>query len=329
MRICLTACVATIALLIPQLSPASEALSQDEALKWLQKMGQSLHHLNYDGVFVYQHGDRLSAMRLIHGHDELGEQERLVSLTGTSREVIRNNDQVTCILPDTRSVIVERKGQSKPGFPYLLPKQIKQISDVYHFELGHVGRIAGRSAQQVRILPLDKYRYSYHLWLDKDTGMLLKAEVINGRNIVEQFMFTNLKFMKSISDKLFNPDVDHKAVLSYHHEQGQENQSVKLSKRQWKVKNLPAGFNLTHQQYRFQADNNDPVQHLVYSDGLSTVSLFIEKLRPGQAIMQGASPMGAVHTFSRMIGHTQVTAVGEVPANTVKQIAESVQFIGK
>jgi len=128
MRIRLTAFVAIIALLIPQIAPAAEELSQDAALKWLQKMGQALHELNYDGVFVYQHGDQLTAMRLIHGHDDLGEQERLVSLTGTSREVIRNNDQVTCILPDTRSVIVERKGQSKPGFPYLLPKQIKQIN---------------------------------------------------------------------------------------------------------------------------------------------------------------------------------------------------------
>jgi sigma-E factor negative regulatory protein RseB len=292
-------------------------------------MGKALHDLNYDGVFVYQHGDQLTAMRLIHGHDELGEQERLVSLTGTSREVIRNNDQVTCILPDTRSVIVERKGQSKPGFPYLLPKQIKQISDVYTFELGHVGRIAGRNAQQVRISPKDDYRYSYHLWLDQENGMLLKAEVINGRDIVEQFMFTHLKFMKTVSDKLFNPDVDHKDFLSYHHEQRQENEPVDASQQDWKVENLPAGFTLTHHQYRFQADDNAPVQHLVYSDGLSTVSVFIEKLGPGQAAMQGASPMGAVHAYSRMIDHTQVTAVGEVPANTVKLIADSVRYVGK
>jgi len=329
MRIRLTAFAAIIALSIPQISLAAQELSQDAALKWLQRMGQSLHDLNYDGIFVYQHGDQLSAMRLIHGHDELGEQERLVSLTGTSREVIRNNDQVTCILPDTRSVLVERKGQSKPGFPYLLPKQIKQISDVYSFELGHSGRIAGRVAQQVRILPKDAYRYSYHLWLDQDTGMLLKAELLNGRDIVEQFMFTHLNFMKSIPDKLFNPDVDHQDFLSYHHEQRQENEPVAVSKQDWGVDKLPAGFTLIHHQYRFQADDNAPVQHLVYSDGLSTVSIFIEKLGPGQATMQGASPMGAVHTYSRMIGDTQVTAVGEVPANTVKMIAESVHHLGK
>lgn len=323
------AIVALLALLIPQLSLALEELSQEAALKWLQKMGQALHDLNYDGVFVYQHGDQLTAMRLIHGHDELGEQERLVSLTGTSREVIRNNDQVTCILPDTRSVIVERKGQSKPGFPYLLPKQIQQISDVYTFELGHRGRVAGRDAQQVRILPKDQYRYSYHLWLDQDTGMLLKAELLNGKDVVEQFMFTHLTFMKAVSDSLFNPDIDHKDFLSYHHEQRKENAPVTVTDQNWQVDNLPTGFELTHHQYQFQADHSDPVQHLVYSDGLSTVSIFIEKLGPDQAAMQGPSPMGAVHAYSKMIDHTQITAVGEVPATTVKLIAESVHYTGQ
>ncbi|MBD3670566.1 MAG: MucB/RseB C-terminal domain-containing protein [Gammaproteobacteria bacterium] len=323
------ALIPLLSLFIAHAAFAIEPLSEEAAMKWLQRMSHALHELNYDGDFVYAHGDQLTAMRIIHANNELGEQERLVSLTGSAREVIRDNDQVTCILPDTRSVIVERKGQSKPGFPYILPKGIKPITDVYHFELGEQGRITGRDAQQVRILPRDEYRYSYHLWLDRETGMLLKAELINGEATVEQFMFTRLEFMKTIPDGLFAPDVDRKDFLSFHHERRKEKEAVATAEQDWRVLDIPAGFELMRHQYQYQTDRMEPVHHLVYSDGLSTVSIFIERLGAEQEPIVGPSPMGAVNAYSTLRENTQITAVGEVPEATVKRMAESVEFRGR
>lgn len=325
--------ISVLVLFFSTASMALEELSQDTAIKWLQKMGQALHNLNYDGVFVYQHGEQLSSMRLIHGRDDKGEHERLVSLTGTAREVIRSNNQVICILPDTRSVIVERKNQSRPGFPHLLPKQLQEIGDSYRFELGHRARVSGLTAQQIRILANDQYRYSYHLWLDVNTGMLLKAELRNKQHMIEQFMFTSLKFLPAFPQGLLASDVNKNDFLSYRHQRRDKAEPVKIRKNDWKIDFLPSGFKLQHHQYQFQtgAQNVDlksaePVQHLVYSDGLTTVSVFIEKLQAAQSPMTGASPLGAINTYASMVGHTQITVVGEVPEKTVRQIAESVRY---
>lgn len=316
---------------------AQEELSQDTALKWLQRMSEALHSLNYDGIFVYQHGEQLSTMRLIHGRNDQGEHERLVSLSGAAREVIRSNNQVTCILPDSRSVIVERTGQSRPGFPHLLPTQVQQISDSYRFEIGQRARVSGLQAQQIRILPRDHYRYSYHLWIDVDSGMLLKAELRNKQHTIEQFMFTTLRFMSDLPEGVLTPDINKSDFLSYHYQRRDNAEPVKVKQNNWQIGFLPSGFKLKQHQYQFQTrpqniglssvSSNEPVHHLVYSDGLSTVSVFIEKLKASQSPMRGASPLGAVNAYASMINQTQITVVGEVPKQTVRQIAESVRYL--
>ncbi|MDH5184649.1 MAG: MucB/RseB C-terminal domain-containing protein [Gammaproteobacteria bacterium] len=328
--------VSLLALFFSTAPVALEELSQEAALKWLQKMGEALHQLNYDGVFVYQHGEQLSTMRLVHGRNEQGEHERLVSLSGAAREVIRSNDKVTCILPDSRSVIVERKDQSRPGFPHLLPTQVQQISDSYRFELGRRARVSGLQAQQILILPRDHYRYSYHLWIHIDSGMLLKAELRNKQHTIEQFMFTTLQFMPNFPQELLAPDVNKSEFLSYHYQRRDNVEPVNVEKNNWQVDFLPAGFILKHHQYQFQSrpqnvgmtstSSSEPVHHLVYSDGLSTVSVFIEKLQAAQSPMNGASPLGAVNAYASMIGQTQITVVGEVPEETVREIAKSVRY---
>ena len=317
-------------------SVALEELSQDAATKWLQRMGEALHNLNYDGVFVYHNGEQLSSMRLIHGYDASGEHERLVSLTGAPREVIRSNEKVICILPDSRSVIVERTDQSRPGFPHLLPNQIQQISDNYRFEIGQQGRVSGLQAQQIHILPRDDYRYSYHLWLDVDSGMLLKAELRDQHELIEQFMFTSLKFSDEFPAANLQSAISKNDFSSYHYQHREQVESVSVATDHWRIDTLPVGFKLQYRQFQIQsqpqriglAQNSqpEPIEHRVYSDGLSTVSIFIERLQAGQASMNGDTPLGAINTYSTMVGQTQITVVGEVPRQTVRQIAESVRY---
>jgi len=68
------------------------------------------------------------------------------------------------------------------------------------------------------------------------------------------------------------------------------------------------------------------VEHLVYSDGLAAVSVFIEKTdRPAGVGSKGPSRMGAIHAYSKVMDGEQVTVVGEVPESTVAMIGESVK----
>lgn len=314
---------------------ALEELSQAAALSWLQKMSGALHTLNYEGVFVYQHGEQLTSMRLVHGLNKQGEHERLESLSGSSREVIRSNNKVICILPDSNSVIV-KQSQSRTGFPYLLPKQLQQISDSYRFELGQRARVSGFISQQIRILPKDQHRYSYNLWVDTDSGMLLKAEVRDSQHVIEQFMFTTLRFMPNFPQELLAINLSKDTYPTYTHQSHETAEPAKQENINWKVGFLPAGFKLQDHQHQFQSGKDKinlssvskikPIHQLVYSDGISTVSIFIEILDKGQSAMTGASPLGATNAYAIMIDTTQITVVGEVPAQTVRQIAESVRY---
>jgi len=317
-------------------SVALEELSQEAASKWLQRMSEALHNLNYEGVFVYQHGEQLTSMRLVHGVNKQGEHERLVNLSGTSREVIRSNNKVTCILPDNQSVVVEKQNQNRQGFPYLLPKQLEQISNLYRFELGQRARVSGLMSQQILILPKDQYRYSYELWIDIDSGMLIKAEVRDEKHIVEQFMFVTLRFMPNFPQDLLKLNLKQNEFLANNHRRTSTTEPAKMEDISWQVGFLPAGFKLHHYQHQFQSQpeninlssvsTNEPVHHLVYSDGLATISVFIETLQQHQKAMIGASPLGAVNSYASIVGHTQITVVGEVPEKTVREIAESVRY---
>ena len=81
---------------------------------------------------VYLHDGKLDAMRIIHQNVGGDEKERLVSLTGSAREVIRDNQSVTCILPDSKSVMV---GRSRPRQPFpVLPRDLESLEKYYRFE---------------------------------------------------------------------------------------------------------------------------------------------------------------------------------------------------
>ncbi|MFQ5546575.1 MAG: sigma-E factor regulatory protein RseB domain-containing protein, partial [Acidiferrobacterales bacterium] len=159
---------------------SSAAAAGDAAYDWLMRMNQATRMLNYDGTFVYQHGDQLEAMRIIHAVRDGSVRERLVSLNGSAREVIRDDQQVMCYLPDRKSIIVEHRfvGRDK-SFPVILPESVTVLKKNYMIQLGAPGRVAGRAAQVVIIRPRDQYRYGYHLWADKETGLLLKADLVD------------------------------------------------------------------------------------------------------------------------------------------------------
>lgn len=296
-----------------------------DAHQWLDRMSHAERALNFEGTFVYRRGDKLVGMKVTHVVDKLGERERLVTLNGDRREVIRDHNGVTCILPDEHLVVVSKSRLSKP-FPAKLIENPDVLQAHYDIVAAGQSRTMGETSQVIVVKPRDKYRYGYRLWIDKNTGLMLQSDVLDkdGR-IVEQIMFTSLKLLTKIP-----PSVEEKihpaanTVLK-------SNRSVLVKDdHKWRVEDMPDGFKLIEHRKRTRstAGHVASMDHLVFTDGLASVSVFIEnQLASRQAArMIGVSHVGAVNAFRTVVGDHQVTVVGEVPISTVRRIGESISY---
>jgi len=299
-----------------------QVVAQESARQWLNEMSSAMQALNYDGTFVYLHDNKLETMRIIHQVSEGGEKERLVSLTGSPREVLRDDRVVTCIMPDSKSVMI---GQSRPGQPFpVLPKDLDTLSRYYLLEDAGEDRMTGYMTRVIKIKPRDALRYGYRFWIDKETRMLLKFDLAGADGkAIEQVMFTSLDIGGRIPEAALKPSLTGDGYTWYR----QEDNSNRLDKKDdvpaWTVDHLPAGFSMVHFQHKHMLKDNASAEHMVFSDGLATVSVYVEELPEGEAPVTGMSSMGAMNAYRAQVDGYQVTVVGEVPGTTVKMIAQS------
>ena len=289
----------------------------------LDKMMQATRLNNYEGTLIIRQQDKLQAMYVKHGTNEKGMWDSLDSLSGESRQVIRKNDTVTTIFPARKLITVSHSQSSFPLHPQL-PENRNELKKLYQLQLTGVDRVARKEAQILTVMPKDKYRYGYKYWLDSQTGLLLKCDLLDEQGaIIEQIMFSDLNIMPQSpqSHVLQDQAKDYRVIdLDQHSET--ENRPV----MQWKAERLPDGFMLTSAIEKSSAHSQGKVQHMTYSDGMSSVSVFVEQFRPETMALKGESRMGAVNAFGLAIDDFHVTAIGEVPVATVRMIAESVQY---
>lgn len=318
--------LASTALLCWLLLPGSAVAESAEEL--VQRAVEAGRVLDYDGVFVYQRDSSLDAMRLIHrgssrGGGE-GERERLVSLSGPAREVVRDGSRVTCTFADDREVMVEKR-PPRDLLGFGLSRSAASLADDYEFRMASPDRVAGRQTHVVQILPRTLDRYGYTLWIDQDSGLLLKSVVLDhGGRPLEQVQFAQVTIGGPIADAQLQPEVSGVDFTWYTNESTPPDGAGEAVAGDWQVGWLPAGFEIFREQTQRMVASEMPVRHFVYSDGLASVSIFIEKLQATTAPVQGYSSMGAVNAFSRVADNFQITVVGEVPQATVRQIALAV-----
>jgi len=306
------------------LLPGITSVSANPGMEWIEKMSYSMRNLSYAGNFVYLHENQLESMSILHIKDEFGERERLLSLNGEAREVIRDEKNLTCIWPDSRKVVVDNSRQNTFS-PLFVPGNIAKIGEFYDVNLSDGDRVAGHDSVIVNIEPKDQFRYGLKLWINSSNGLLLKSNLINEQNeVVEQVMFTNIEEL-SKSDQLqliTMPELDDSfSLIRYHSGDASGNLEVDMI---WQFSNLPDGFKQESALKRRVADTDRFIQQMVYTDGLASLSIFIEKQTAQTP--QGETSMGAVNGFIRIIDNYSVTAIGEVPAITVRLMAESVSY---
>jgi sigma-E factor negative regulatory protein RseB len=312
--------LACAALLVAFSGPVSAAGDPDEAYLWLQKIAAATHQLNYTGIFVYQRGTRVETSRITHLVDDSGEHAKLVAMDGSLRETYRVNDDVLCLLPDRKTALLDRT-RAKKLFPAILPEQISSLKESYNAKLAGQGRVAGRDAQIVVLEPKDQFRYGHKFWADTRTGLLLRAAVWKDNDdMVDRFSFSDVSIGGAIDKAEVKPKLTGRKLV-----QSEPNEADGAIDPGWKVNSVPPGFKEISAMKRLLPGGRTPVNHIVFSDGLAAVSVFIEPASENAA--RGLSHRGALHVYTRTVADHDVKVLGEVPAVTVRQIADSVSYV--
>jgi len=318
---------ATLVLVAVLLGPAGSILAgeQVEPREMLERMTVAMSQMSYQGTFVYVQGDSVETMRITHVSDESGVRERLVAVSGPAREVLRDSSGVRWVLSDDRSVF-EDSAFNRSFFPELPLDQNDQTELSYSLKLGSEARIAGHNARNLKVLPRDRYRYGYSLWLEEHSGLLLKWELIDGnRKSLAKLMFTDVRIGSEVDVKELKPTRQLKKFKTVESELP-SGRGLSKTRPKWQPGSLPPGFQLTAHRYFGQSDEGI-YEHLVYSDGLATVSVYIESSSPDSDPRAGVNRLGTTHAFSQVKNDMLITVVGDVPAITVKFIGDSVKAV--
>lgn len=286
-------------------------------------ISQAARATNYQGTIVYQSDESLETMRITHGFAGGVERERVQSLNGEPREILKEDGKVTCLLPKDQKLTMQRP-TPKGIFLGLTPERVKQIATVYRFQDLGMQRIAGRACHGIAITPRDDLRYGYQVWADEKTQVPLKVNLVSADGVVlEQMMFTEVEFPASIPTTAFQTALagpQYREVTRF--ESPPAAATVDAGPQ---FQNLPPGFRVAMRDVRQQAGG--AVEHVLLTDGLTAVSVFTARRDPQARPFIGRSQMGPVNAYGRLMGSVHITVVGEAPQQTVELIGDNLRAV--
>ncbi|MEE3184056.1 MAG: MucB/RseB C-terminal domain-containing protein [Pseudomonadota bacterium] len=304
--------------------------AERSALEWLDVMNRAFRTLDYDGVFSYQSGAGLTTLRLVHVVIDGIEHERIIHLDGARREFVRRGREITRILQPKDKILELEKAVPPTPFVQAFSSRLDAIGDVYKVELNGSGRVAGRRAIRLRIVPRDEDRYGVGIWLDHATGLLLRYERydLQGSRL-EGFQFGHLTI----------GDIPRTAVIPEEHA-GAVTTKWKLESRgefpversmHWRPQWVPRGFDRYRSNISPAMRDRDRVDATIYTDGFATFSVFVQAM-PNRRVVNFERRNGATALVTRTLqgpmGKNQlVTVVGEVPAATARKIATDMLYL--
>ena len=303
---------------------ALPVLADDEARQLLTDMTAAVASSTYQGEFVHMADGRVEKLSIVHRVKDGHVSERLVSLSGNGREVVRTDTEVQCYLPDERRVLVETHAEHGPLLGPL-PTGAEKLEASYRLEVaGRVRSVIGRPSRILAVIPRDGYRFGYRVWIDEATHMPIRTELCDAQGaVLEQVLFTSLKVGGTLPDSAFRPSLPADGYTWVRQTAGPARGPA--GELPWRLVQLLPGFHVSSTGVELMPGNSGPVMHLVLSDGLASVSVFIEgpPSAPRRAV-DGQGRVGSAFAYSKVLGAHQVTAVGEVPPDTVQFIANSV-----
>jgi len=291
------------------------------SIDWLKTMAFASHQTDYTGVFVYQYANHVETSRITHIAEADSEYEKLESLDGSRREIIRHHGQVWCFV--NHKIVPAGTRPGRNTFPSLLPEQLSILGENYELRDAGADRVAGHNAQAILFQPKDNLRYAHKIWVHVDSGLLLKAAVLDEKaRVVEQYAFTQLQIGREVDRAAL------KSQLVGLPPNAPANQSVNINSG-WVIDAMPAGFRKVTEIQRSMRRQHAPVIQMVFTDGLSAVSLFIEPNDKDEDDIEGLSSRGALNLYQKLVGDKLITAVGEVPPRALMQVLDSARYNGK
>lgn len=304
----------------PPLQQPSRSLND-----WLVRLHEATRHRSFMGTLVVTAGASLSASRIWHVCDGEQQMERIDTLTGTQRSTLRRNNEVITFSPQTRTALIEKR-DSLGLFPDLLRTPNNQIPQLYGVRESGVERVAGHLADVVEIYPKDSWRFGYRIWAEQKTGLVVKLQTVGEQQaVLEQAAFSELQLDAPVSmDKLSKQMSD---------TSGYEVQRPVLRKTTpeaegWQLKETVPGFQSmgchTREAPGSKSATLSPMQW-VFSDGLASVSLFVEPFDEKRHVAEKWAVNGAMHSVTRRVGQHWLTAMGEVPLATLKRFAQALE----
>lgn len=294
------------------------------AKEWLERMIKATQTLNYKGDFVYVRGGHLESMHIIHKGGADGQRQRMYALSGAPREVIVSENHVISLLLNQPAASVGAGYQRSP-FPIMLPQELDELEANYRFKMFGSDRVAGKDTQVIAIKPRDEWRFGYRLWLEQETGLVLRSALLDqAGHPLEQLMFTDIQFKPDIDDDLLLPSI---AIDQDNVSAQTKPTKEKITRSHWKLAELPAGFKqVMHSRFVGNGGAPHATEHMVLTDGLATVSVFLEPLAGSKPVLKGDTQLGAMHAFGKVIEGHQALVIGEVPQQTVEMIASSLEY---
>lgn len=313
---------------------ASPVVANDDPQAWLERMGYALEFLNYEGTLIQLHGNDAAVMRVVHRVENGVPTERITAMDEVGREIIRQGADVTCILPDQKAVLtgesIKDAAGKDQGSASPLRRQFAggvQFDDRYYrLAIASGGKLVGRDTRVISVRPTDHFRYGYRLWLDHATAMPLRVQVAGDDDVVvEQLLFSNISLPDRIPASAVQPSVTIDSFTRQTPPRSAPAQVDAPGGSTWRAASLPPGFRLRAVRSQHSASNGSRLEHLVYTDGVASVSVFVEGEVTPVEQGEGPSRVGAANAWTIVTDGYLVTAVGEVPVRTVEAIARAMR----
>jgi sigma-E factor negative regulatory protein RseB len=310
-------------LLALSLSCSTLAADADPA-GWLDRMTGSLHSHSYSGTFILQRGDRIDTVRVVHAAEDGGYRERLQTLTGSAREVIRSVDRLSAL----KGARAEGSGEGgvPPQWPPAIARSLLRTHLGYQLQTPGEERIAGLPCQLLHAEARDGWRYSHRYCVHAESGLPLLSELIDADGqLLERMVFTDIEFLDVVFEDALQA---HGCARHIEVRATGDDAAAAAAGEAWRFESLPPGFQPVIVTQRSLGSGSAPALHYVLSDGLATVSVYVDDAAGPQEAFEGATRAGATYAVARVVDGHQLTVVGEVPMDTVRRIAESVRHEG-
>ncbi len=299
----------------------TQAAPGSDPIAWLQRAAEAARSTSYSGTFAHSNGERTSTVRITHVKTGGEEHERIEPLDGPPLEIVRKNDEMFCYFPDAKTVRLDRRVTPR-FFPAILSPAPAAVASSYDVKLGKTERVLGFDCQWIRLDPKDNLRYAQRLCSELNSGLVIRAKTFNDKNqMIELYTFTDLKVGREVARSAVRSIFE--ARVKRWITDAQPLEEARSVDTGWTVTNPPAGFQKVTELRRTLPGRAQPVSQIIFSDGLASLSVFVEPNAPPR-MAEASSEDGTTTFFVHPMGENLVSVLGEVPLATAQQVGRSV-----